>query len=335
MKLVILYGPPAVGKFTTGLELAAQTGFKLFHNHLTVDDANALFPEEGPQRKELLQKLRLDEITLAAKYGIDTIFTQAYSGAVDDPFMDTLVHTVEKYGGKVVFVRLKAPEETLLERVHGESRKHIFGKIVTTEGLQRRLRTHDHTSSVKHADNLIIDNSHLSPEETTQRIISHYKLEKIAPKTQQRDHKSPWKPSQKEVAEFLNTQIMGTIATLGPNGQPQAANVAFSQNDQLELLIGTSETSRKAKNIDRDARVAYEVTDPDKRYTVQFEGTARRLSAEEFSTREKAHFEKLPWSLPFKDIQGQVYILLQPSWVRFSDCSSYPWTLTEFHFKTD
>ena len=37
MKLVILYGPPGVGKLTVGRELAARTGFKLFHNHLTVD----------------------------------------------------------------------------------------------------------------------------------------------------------------------------------------------------------------------------------------------------------------------------------------------------------
>ncbi|HMH69945.1 MAG TPA: pyridoxamine 5'-phosphate oxidase family protein [Candidatus Saccharimonadales bacterium] len=125
---------------------------------------------------------------------------------------------------------------------------------------------------------------------------------------------------------------MGTIATVGPNGQPQAANVAFSQNDQLELIIGTSATSRKALNIDRDLRVAYEVTDPDRRYTVQFEGIAHRLSSDEFAEREATHFAKLPGSLPFKDIKGQVYFLLQPTWVRFSDCGVHPWAVTEFQF---
>lgn len=44
MKLVILYGPPAVGKLTVGAELAELTGFKLFHNHLTTDMVMSLFP---------------------------------------------------------------------------------------------------------------------------------------------------------------------------------------------------------------------------------------------------------------------------------------------------
>lgn len=141
-----------------------------------------------------------------------------------------------------------------------------------------------------------------------------------------------WRPSMSEVADFLNTQQLGRIATLGPDGRPQVANVAFSQNDVLELIVGTSDVSRKAQNIGRDNRVAFEATDPDKRYTVQFEGVARKLSNEEFEERADAHFQKLPGSLPFKDIVGQVHFLLEPSWVRFSDVSVYPWATTEFTF---
>jgi shikimate kinase len=37
MKLVILFGPPAVGKMTVGQELAKATGLKLFHNHVTIE----------------------------------------------------------------------------------------------------------------------------------------------------------------------------------------------------------------------------------------------------------------------------------------------------------
>ncbi len=42
--LVYLYGPPAVGKLTVATELQRLTGFRLFHNHLTVD---ALRPTSG------------------------------------------------------------------------------------------------------------------------------------------------------------------------------------------------------------------------------------------------------------------------------------------------
>ena len=38
MKLVFIYGPPAVGKLTVAKELAALTGFKVFHNQVILPD---------------------------------------------------------------------------------------------------------------------------------------------------------------------------------------------------------------------------------------------------------------------------------------------------------
>ena len=37
MKLIVLYGPPAAGKYTIAKAVAEKTGYKLFHNYLTVD----------------------------------------------------------------------------------------------------------------------------------------------------------------------------------------------------------------------------------------------------------------------------------------------------------
>jgi hypothetical protein len=150
--------------------------------------------------------------------------------------------------------------------------------------------------------------------------------------TKQSADQKGMRPSMKELADFLNTQQHGRIGTLGSDGRPQIANVAFSQTDTLKLIIGTSETSRKAVSLLADPRVAFEATDPNKRYTMQFEGFARRLSIDDFKMYEAGHFKKLPGSLPFKDIKGQAYFLLEPTWVRFSDCSVYPWALTEFTF---
>ncbi len=47
MQLVFLYGPPGVGKYTIGLELAARTGFRLLHNHLTVNLVSAVFERDS------------------------------------------------------------------------------------------------------------------------------------------------------------------------------------------------------------------------------------------------------------------------------------------------
>jgi hypothetical protein len=35
VKFVVIFGPPAAGKMTVGRELAALTGWRLFHNHRT------------------------------------------------------------------------------------------------------------------------------------------------------------------------------------------------------------------------------------------------------------------------------------------------------------
>ena len=37
MTLVFIYGPPGVGKLTTARALAELTGFRVFHDHLTVN----------------------------------------------------------------------------------------------------------------------------------------------------------------------------------------------------------------------------------------------------------------------------------------------------------
>jgi len=141
-----------------------------------------------------------------------------------------------------------------------------------------------------------------------------------------------WRPSQAEVANFLNTQHLGVISTIGPDG-PQGATVAFSQTDALEIIIGTSDVSRKALNIDNDHRVAFTITDPEQRFTVQTEGYARELGQTAFGAYAEKHFEKLPNSAPFRDIKGQAYFLLSPRHVRFTDCNPHPWVITEFDFE--
>ena len=59
MKLVIIFGPQAVGKMTVGEELSGQTGLKLFHNHMTIDLVSNFFgygSESGQRLVKLFRK---------------------------------------------------------------------------------------------------------------------------------------------------------------------------------------------------------------------------------------------------------------------------------------
>jgi hypothetical protein len=139
-------------------------------------------------------------------------------------------------------------------------------------------------------------------------------------------------PTKAEVFDFLNSQFLGVIGTVTTAGQPQVATVAFSQTPDLELIIGTDVTSRKAINLDGDTRCAFVVTDPTARYTVQLEATVQKLTADELGHYEAAHFAKLPTSSPFRDLVGQVYFLLTPTSLKFTDCNPHPWVVTAFEF---
>jgi hypothetical protein len=64
--LVYLYGPPASGKLTVAERLAEQSGYRLFHNHLTVNAIRPVLDFGSEPFVEVLHRLRLDVFAAAA-----------------------------------------------------------------------------------------------------------------------------------------------------------------------------------------------------------------------------------------------------------------------------
>ncbi len=176
MKLIFLYGPPAVGKLTVGKALAKLTGYKLFHNQLTVDLLESLFDwGEGPFF-EFLHRYRLELIEAAAKYKVKgMIYTFVYWRTYDEAFIREVVRRVKKHRGKVCFVRLTCGIPTLLRRVRHTSRRQ-FRKIRTATKLRTMIRQKDMFSPVPYRENLVIDTDSLSPTISARIIKKHYKL---------------------------------------------------------------------------------------------------------------------------------------------------------------
>ena len=174
MKLIFLYGPPAVGKYTVGTALAAQTGYKLFHNHLTVDVVRVLFDDDDGRRRPLLVDLRLQVIAAAADANIDLIFTLAYTAGESDAFVDQVIEAVTTRGGTIHFVRLHAPDATLFGRLNNESR-HRLGKPTDPERLHRKLLT-PVRGEIDYLSSIDIDTSKNTPAESAQCIIGTFHL---------------------------------------------------------------------------------------------------------------------------------------------------------------
>ncbi|MFE6816554.1 MULTISPECIES: PPOX class F420-dependent oxidoreductase [unclassified Streptomyces] len=76
------------------------------------------------------------------------------------------------------------------------------------------------------------------------------------------------------VRGLLDAPHMAVLATLQPDGSPQSS-VVWVSRDGGELLISTTESRRKARNMLRDPRVGLTVFDPaDPELYVEIRGTA-------------------------------------------------------------
>jgi chloramphenicol 3-O-phosphotransferase len=173
--LVYLYGPPASGKLTIAERLAERTGFRLFHNHLTVNALVPVFDFGSKPFADVLHRLRLDAFATAARHGIDVIFTNnsAWRGADGNErfraFAEQARRDVAAAGGRAVFVRVTAPDAVLEERLANESRR-AHGKLLDVTRLRELLAELD--QSPLHAGDLTIDTSTTTPDDAAARIAA-------------------------------------------------------------------------------------------------------------------------------------------------------------------
>ena len=176
MRLVFLYGPPAAGKLTVGRELAALTGYRLFHNHLTFDLAREIFAIGSEPFQRLVDDLRLHVFTAAARNDIPgLIFTFVYGRQIDDPFIRRTIEEMEAAGAEVCFVQVTCPTEALLERVENESRR-TYHKLASPEDLSALLESHDILSPIPFVASFAVDTTRLTPAEAAREIAEHFQL---------------------------------------------------------------------------------------------------------------------------------------------------------------
>lgn len=129
-RLIILHGPVAAGKFTIGQELAALTGLRFFHNHLTVDLLLAVFPFGHPAFVRQREAIWLDVMGEAAGAGTSLIFTFTPERTVSPEFPATLARHVAEKGGTVTFVEVRCTEAEI-ERRLGETSRGQFQKLTS------------------------------------------------------------------------------------------------------------------------------------------------------------------------------------------------------------
>ena len=176
MKLIFLYGAPAVGKLTIAKLLEQKIGYKMLHNHLIQNPITEVFPFENPANRLLVREFRLRIVEEAVKSDINLIATFGIAG--NDPFshIDDVIRTATSQGGEICLVHVTADKEIILERVENQSRKE-HGKNLSKEKLENMLRDNpDMLAAYPKKEHLTINTRDVSPEEAVEKIRAYYKV---------------------------------------------------------------------------------------------------------------------------------------------------------------
>lgn len=183
MKFILLFGPQAVGKMTIGEELEKLTGFKLFHNHLTIELLHPFFGfnEEMWRLSDLIRTEMFKTLAVSEANGIVFTYVWAFNMKEDWDFVQRVCDIFESEGNEVYFVELEAEVETRLQRNKGASRleqKPTKRNIAESEReLMASMKTHRLNSfegEIEHEQYVRINNTNLSPDEVAKRIQERF-----------------------------------------------------------------------------------------------------------------------------------------------------------------
>ena len=176
MDLVVLAGLPGVGKLTVGRALADVTGYRLFHNHLTVDLALSLFEFGSQPFIELREEIWLAAIERAFGAGLEgVVFTLAYDRTVRDRFVDQIQKIGLLSGGTVRFVELTCKREELERRLVQPSRAE-FGKLRSVKQLRNLYQMGAFDGPQLPPDRLLVETTGRSADGVAVQIVNELSI---------------------------------------------------------------------------------------------------------------------------------------------------------------
>jgi hypothetical protein len=172
-QIVFLFGRPGVGKLTVGELLAADTGYRLLHNHAVVDLVTSLFSFGSPPFVALREKLWLDAVDacIAAKQA-GVIMTFAPESTVTDQFIPALKKHVTARRGTLRFIELRCSESELENRLIAESRGK-FGKLRDVTQFRQLDKAGAFARPKMPVAELVVDTTDQEPVETARQIALH------------------------------------------------------------------------------------------------------------------------------------------------------------------
>lgn len=180
MKLVIIFGPQAVGKMTVGHELEKITDLKLFHNHMTIELVSNFFNYDTPVAKRLVKLFREEifkEVSSSNLEGLIFTYLWDFNSKEDWNYVESVVEIFKNKGAEVFYVELEADFEERIQRNKTEHRlehKPTKRNISWSENEVResniKHRANSREGEVKEKNYIRVNNTELRPEVVANKI---------------------------------------------------------------------------------------------------------------------------------------------------------------------
>lgn len=172
MKVIIIYGPPGVGKMSVAKELVKITKSKYLPHNLIFE---LIMPVIGEKTNDdvlwdLYEEIKIAIIKSAKekkKEGI--ILTEIYNRPFSNERFKEFVGELKKAKIKFYFIKLRCSKEKLNKRVSSKNRKNTK-KISSIKFLNRIMTKNNLDSEIPFVKSIVIDTTKLSAKKTSQEI---------------------------------------------------------------------------------------------------------------------------------------------------------------------
>ena len=131
---------------------------------------------------------------------------------------------------------------------------------------------------------------------------------------------------------FARSRRYAVESSVHASGAAQSAIVGVAVSDDFEIVFDTIRTSRKGRNLQKRAHVAFVFGDLEGRdqRTLQYEGTADEPDGADRDRLVALYLSVFPDGRERQPWPGLTYFRAQPRWVRFSDYNQDPPEIVEW-----
>ena len=181
-QFVLIFGPPAVGKMTVAYAIAQRTGFRVFHNHMTIDLVLPFFDFGTPAFGRLVGGFRrriFEEVGQSALSGLIFTYVWALNDAGDRAVVDGWCDLFRQHGWNSSLVELAADQAERLKRNTTEfrlaqkpSKRNLTRSQQNLLELDQNYKLNSTTEFIDQANYLKLDITTRTAEETAAHIIA-------------------------------------------------------------------------------------------------------------------------------------------------------------------